>query len=266
MTAPRRWTAAAAAVVLACGLAARPARAGEEIVSVPTLRPGVIERVLVVDPPRPAGLAVILFVGAAGRADVDKHAGGRGGNTLYRGLDIFVRAGITAAVVDVPSDRSSLWNVRTGADHAADIAQVIALLKRRGAGKVWLAGISMGSVSVANAARRLKTGGPDGIVMLSSVVNSNREFWETVLTVPLDQITVPVLVVRNPADDCKSSPPSGADRILDGLDHAPVKRLMEFSGGSSDRSGPCQPFSAHGFVGQEERVLSAVADWIKAPH
>jgi hypothetical protein len=123
----------------------------------------------------------------------------------------------------------------------------------------------MGSVSVANAARRLKAGGPDGIVMLSSIVNDSRESWETVLTVPLDEITVPVLLVRNPGDTCRASPPSGAERILDDLDHAPVKRLMEFGGGSSDRSGPCEAFAAHGFVGQEDRVLTAIAQWIKAP-
>jgi hypothetical protein len=229
----------------------------------------VSERVLVVLPDQPTGVAVALFTGASGAPGVDRHSGGqpggRGENTLYRGIDVFAREGLTAALVDAPSDRSSLLNYRTSADHAADIAQVIALLRRRGARQVWLAGISMGTISVANAAQRLKVGGPDGVVLLSSVVNGNRYSRETVFDVPLDEISIPVLLVRNLTDGCKSSPPDGAERIFGRLDHAPVKRLLDFDGGGADRSAPCRAFSAHGFIGQEERVLSAVADWIKNP-
>ena len=256
--------------LVACCLSSQlwssPLWAAEEIISVPTKRAGVEQRVLVVNPDAiPAENAVILFVGSAGTPAVDKHGTERGGNTLYRGMDIFVREGITAVIVDVPSDRTSLWNYRTSSDHAEDIGEIIAQLKQRGARKVWLAGISMGSLSVANAARRLKAGGPDGAILMSSVINTNRNSTETVLSVPLDEITIPVLVVRNPADGCKSSPPYGAERIMDGLSHAPIKRMMEFSGGDADESGPCEAYAAHGFIGQEDKVLSAVAAWIKNP-
>ncbi len=254
-----------AALAVAGVLAASTAWADEDIIAVPTSRPGVTEPVLVVTPPQPAEIAVLLFVGKNGTPDVAKHAGGRGINTLYHNMDVFVREGLTAAVLDVPSDRSSLLNYRTSADHADDIAQAIAALKQRGAKQVWLAGISMGTVSAANAAARLKTGGPDGIVLLSSILLSTRDTWETVPIIPLDAITVPVLLVRNPSDGCKVSPPYGADRIMSGLEHAPIKRLMEFNGGGASQAGPCEVASSHGFIGQEETVLTAIAGWIKTP-
>jgi hypothetical protein len=255
-------------VMMVMALAAGGADAQEQarIITVPTARIGVVQPILLVTPARPWDTAMILFVGKGGNADVQRNgAGGRGTNTLYRGMDILVREGLAAAIVDHPSDRSSLWNYRTTADHADDIAHVIGALKELGAKQVWLAGISMGSLSAASVAQRLKSDGPDGIVLLSSVINTNRESAETILQVPLEDIAVPTLVVRNPADGCKSSPPHGAERIMGRLEHAPVKRLMEFSGGTADRSGPCDALSAHGFIGLEDQVLSAIADWVKAP-
>ncbi len=255
--------------VAALLLATAGAQAQEHprIMAVPTARDGVTQPVLFVTPAQPWDTAVILFVGRGGQADVETHGtDGRGQNTLYRGLDILVREGVAAAVVDPPSDRPSLWNYRNTADHADDIAHVIAALKQGGAKRVWLAGISMGTLSAASIAQRLKTGGPDGIVMMSSIVNPNRESSETVLQIPLEEIAVPVLLIRNPGDGCRSSPPEGADRILRQLDGAPVKRLMEFGGGGSSRGGPCEALSAHGFIGQDEPLMTAVAGWIKNPN
>lgn len=248
-------------------LSSLPAAADEQILVVPTARDGVTQPVLLVTPAQQWDTAIILFVGSGGNADVQSHGlKGRGANTLYRGMDILVREGLAAAVVDAPSDQSVLWNYRTTAAHADDIAHVIAALKEHGAAKVWLAGISMGSLSAANAAQRLKTGGPDGIVLMSSVISSNRNSSETILHVPLEEISVPTLVVRNSADGCKSSSPYGADRIIGRLEHAPVKQLLSFSGSTPDQSGPCEALSAHGFIGIEDQVLSAVANWIKAPN
>jgi hypothetical protein len=38
---------------------------------------------------------------------------------------------------------------------------------------------------------------------------------------------------------------------------------MLFNGGSTPVSDPCDPLSPHGFFGVEQRVIDAIAKWIK---
>jgi pimeloyl-ACP methyl ester carboxylesterase len=258
----RVWFALTVAMTVIGGHAG----AAETILAVPTGRPGVDESLLVIDPPQPGDIAVLLFVGSGGQLDLAGHPPGwRGGNFLFRSADLFVAQGIAAAVLDAPADRSALWRFRTGQEHASDIAAAIAALRGRGARQVWLVGTSMGTLSAANAAARLKQGGPDGVVLTSAVTESSRQSFENVLSVPLEEITVPVLVVRHRDDGCLVSSPAGADRVLARLERAPVRRLLEFAGGAPARSSPCEAFSAHGYLGIEDQVIAAIAAWIRQP-
>jgi hypothetical protein len=40
--------------------------------------------------------------------------------------------------------------------------------------------------------------------------------------------------------------------------------IMLFDGGDPPRSGPCQALSEHGFLGIEDRVVDAIAGWMRA--
>ena len=71
---------------------------------------------------------------------------------------------------------------------------------------VWLIGTSMGTVSAANGAARLTAGGPDGLVLTSTVTRQGRERIETVGDVRLDAIRVPTLVVHHKNDACRATP------------------------------------------------------------
>lgn len=247
---------------------AAPARAQPraEVFDVPSARPGAVVPVALATPDQPWSITALLLVGSGGLAGVHQHGPtGRGSNTLYRGMDILVRHGLAAAVMDTPSDWPSLWNERDGAAHAADISRVIAVLRQRGARAVWLVGISMGTLSAANAAARLGPGEVAGIVLMSSIVKRSRESAETVLQVPLERIAVPVLLVRSQDDTCPSSVPTGAERIATRLTAAPVKRMLTVSGPAGNAADACGPYAAHGYVGIEEQVLGEVADWIKSP-
>lgn len=108
-------------------LLAAPARAAEEVRIIPT-RPGVTEAVLLIRPEGPPSASVILFTGGAGAIGLkpDWPQGKRGGNFLVRSADLFARAGFLVAVLDVPSDSSALWNLRSGESHARDVAAAIA--------------------------------------------------------------------------------------------------------------------------------------------
>jgi alpha-beta hydrolase superfamily lysophospholipase len=60
------------------------------------------------------------------------------------------------------------------------VRALIAALREDAPVPVWLVGTSMGTVSAANAAARLMTGGPDGLVLTSTVTRQGRERPESV--------------------------------------------------------------------------------------
>ena len=250
-------------VVLVLVIAARSAWADEEVRLIPS-RSGVTEAVLLIRPQTPPLASVILFPGGDGSIGLkpDWPEGKRSGNFLVRSADLFARAGFLVAVVDAPSDSSTLWNLRTTERHAKDVAAVIAHLRAEAPVPVWLIGTSMGTLSAANAAARLLEGGPDGIVLTSSVTELSLKSTESVLTVDLERIRVPVLVVNHRNDVCKLSPPKTAERIVREVENSPRRDILSFSGGKPAGMDECGPFAPHGYYGIEAEVVGAIAGWI----
>jgi alpha-beta hydrolase superfamily lysophospholipase len=160
---------------------------------------------------------------------------------------------------------------RSGADHAKDLAAVIADVRRRVPRKpVWLVGTSRGSISAANVAARLQgEQGPDGVVLTSSVTRNAMAgpsaSRDAVFDVDLDAIRVPALVVSHRGDACDYSSPAEQPRIVSKMSNAPRKELLMFQGGDPPRGDPCEPYAAHGFIGIEDEVVGAIADWILKP-
>ena len=247
-------------------LAAAPMRAAaEELRTIPTRR-GVTESFLLLRPAGPPVAAVILLAGGDG--DLALTADGIGrlqGNFLLRTRMRWVREGFLVAIPDRPSDRAGgLWNFRTTAEHAADVAAIIAALRETAPVPVWLVGTSMGSLSAANAAARLTEGGPHGIVLTSSVTERSKMSHESTRHAGLGDIRVPTLVVHHREDGCRASPWSGAEAIMRALERAPVKELLAFEGGSPPISQPCEAKAAHGYLGIEAKVVEAIGAWIRA--
>jgi pimeloyl-ACP methyl ester carboxylesterase len=239
-------------------LAAAPARAAdEERMTIPT-RPGVTDSFLL---DRPAGAPV---------ASVVLYTGGNGvlrktmGNFLIRSRLDFAAEGLLVAAVEAPSDRpTGLVQFRTSAEHAEDARAVIAALRKIADVPVWLVGTSMGTVSAASVAARLTDGGPDGIVLTSTVTRWSKLEVESTNDVDLRAIRVPVLIVHHEQDGCFASPPSGAALLPRQLVNAPVTRFLEVTGGDPPRSGPCDALAAHGYLGIEKRVVAAIAKFIR---
>jgi hypothetical protein len=255
-------------------LGAGPVRAAEEEMrSVPT-RPGVTERFLLVHPAGAPVASVILFAGGDGALNLsDQGIGGLRGNFLVRTRQRFARDGLLVAVIDAPSDRGGfgLTGFRTTADHARDVQAVIAALRQEADVPVWVVGTSNGTMSAANAAARLREGGPAGLVLTSTVTvvgpgaaRSHIGSSETVRDVRLGDVRVPTLLVHHKKDGCVASPYEGAAALLKRLDKAPKKELLTFEGGLPPKSEPCEAFSAHGYLGLEAEVVPAITAWIKA--
>ncbi|MGQ0750013.1 MAG: alpha/beta hydrolase [Betaproteobacteria bacterium] len=246
-------------------LALLPAAAFAAEVSVrdiPT-RAGVTQRVLLIKPEKPVA-SVILFAGGNGLVAIGTDGRpGRDGNFLVRSRELFAREALLVAVLDAPSDRidgPALDFFRQSADHAFDVAQVIALLRQEKV-PVWLVGTSRGTTSVANAAIRMRENRPDGVVFTSSMVGPDRE---RVPSMAIDTIRVPALVVHHEDDQCKYCLYSDVPGLMAGLRGAPKSELIAFKGGGPVKGNPCLAFHYHGFVGIEEQVVKRIADWIKA--
>jgi pimeloyl-ACP methyl ester carboxylesterase len=240
------------------------ARAADDTRTIPT-RPGVTQAFLLVRPTGAPVASVVLFAGGNGLLALGSGKLGLAGNFLVRNRGRFAAQGLVVAVIDSPSDHpGGLDGFRTSAAHAEDVRAVIAALRQEANVPVWLIGTSMGTVSAANVAARLTAGGPDGIVLTSTVTRVGRERIETVGDVRLAEIRVPTLVVHHKNDACKSTPYADSPSLLRDLKQAPKRELLAFDGGESPRSGPCEAFAAHGYIGLDAEVVTGIVGWIKA--
>jgi pimeloyl-ACP methyl ester carboxylesterase len=210
--------------------------------------------------------SVVLFPGADGDIHLDE--GGtleHASNFLVRVRMDFVAAGYNVAIVDSPSDQASLRDFRTTPAHAVDIKGVIAYLRTKNRGPVWLIGTSRGTVSATNAAARLREGGPDGVVLTSTVTLSSSGAAQTsVYNTDLAAIRVPVLILSHRSDGCPVTPMHASEELVAKLTGAPAVDFRTVSGGKPPESGACAPYSPHGYFGVEQQATSIIIPWMKA--
>jgi pimeloyl-ACP methyl ester carboxylesterase len=244
--------------VLACG----------EVVSLPT-HDGTTTRYTFAAPPG-ASATLVLLAGGGGHLDLDDQGCPRKlkGNSLVRSQALFHAAGFATALVDAPSNHAGedgLGGFRAQAAHAQDLAKVIADVRARVKGPVWVVGTSRGAISASNAASRLAE--VDGVVLTSPVTMGTargRKAWtaQTVYDNRIEDIRVPLLVVSHLQDGCFRSPPSSAQRIAERY-KGPRAQYATVSGGTSGPGDACEGRSPHGFNGVEAEVATGIARFVR---
>ena len=252
---------------VACALLAGAAWAqGAQVVDLPS-RPGVTERMLVLQPAEPAAVAVLL-TGGNGRAEIDAGgAVGRGkGNFLVRSRERFVAQGLATIVLDAPSDRSDLNGAfRDSPEHAADVGAVVRWAREKFGKPVWLVGTSRGTQSAAAVALVLQgPSAPDGIVLTSTIMGTSPRGAVTarpVSALPLGELRMPVLVVHHQQDPCPICNPANLPALMARLP-AGRAQLLTYTGGSSV-GPPCEAHSYHGYKGIEDQVVADIGRWIR---
>ncbi|HBE90406.1 MAG TPA: alpha/beta hydrolase [Candidatus Andersenbacteria bacterium] len=237
----------------------------QRVVDIPT-RPGVTQRMVVIEPEKPKA-AVVLFAGGHGGLQISSAGDFKWGegNFLVRSRRLFSSNGLIVAVVDAPSDHQKppfLGGFRQTQDHVNDIKAVIAWVKQQANIPIWLVGTSRGTQSTAFIATQLALadGGPDGIV-LSSTMLTDKPGIRPVPEMPLEKIQIPVLIVHHKQDGCKHCQYGELSRLTEKLTNTPRKELLAVEGGK-DRGDPCEAMAYHGFNGIEQEVIRKIADWI----
>lgn len=236
----------------------------QRVVDIST-RPGVTQRFLYLKPDNPKASA-ILFAGGHGGLEISQNGdmGWGKGNFLVRSRRMFAEQDLSVAVIDAPSDRQRsalIGDFRWRPEHVADIKAVIAWLKREANLPVWLIGTSLGTQSAAFISAELSPGegGPDGLVLTSTVLSSRNE--RPVTDMPLDRLSIPVLVVHHVDDGCRHCSYEDVPQLMKKLEKTRSKELLSFQGGIS-RGDPCGPFAHHGFNGIEKEVVAKTVDWM----
>jgi pimeloyl-ACP methyl ester carboxylesterase len=238
--------------------------AAQELV---TLQPreGVTQSFLLNTPANPPAAVAILFPGGQGNIRLRSDGGqiklGEG-NFLVRSRKFFADSGIATAVFDAPSDEATGMNdgFRLGDKHAADIAAVVAELKKRYPElPVFLVGTSRGTISAA-AAGRVLADRVAGVVLTSTLFNAARS-GPGLSGFDFATISAPLLFVHHADDSCSFTPYRNAKSL------SAKFPLITVQGGDTPRSDPCEAFSAHGYLGKERETVEAMANWmLKKPY
>jgi pimeloyl-ACP methyl ester carboxylesterase len=233
------------------------AAAAEEIIELLTRRGAIQPYLLSLEPAHEYAAVALLFTGGDGRVGLrNRGIPNPGANFLVRTRGLFVKNGIATAVIDAPSDEDALTDAfRLGSVHADDVALVVAdLAQRVPRAKIFPVGTSRGTISAAAAAAVLADK-VHGVVLTSTLFVSSRA-GPGLSSFDYGSITVPALFVHHRDDACTLTPYSAAERLSSRF------TLISVSGGDAPRSGPCDPFHYHGYLGREEAVVEAISAWM----
>jgi pimeloyl-ACP methyl ester carboxylesterase len=269
-------TAAALVLVMSVFSSCLPIASADTLKEIDSPRAGVKLRMLVEKAEQPKA-AVILLPGALGTVKIATYFGssvpGKAleNNFLVRTRKELVKRGFMTVLVDVPSDKESGMPpaFRMSQNHVQDLGAIVQHVRKEYGLPVWVAGTSRGTIS---AARLLVANPPElaGGILTSSIVRSG-ETWttfkthpEALLSMPLERVSLPVLVIHHKDDGCEECPPQKAHRLRDKLRNAKPLEFVWIEGGLPPKSDPCDALAYHGFYGEEERVLDIMAGFIKA--
>ena len=241
-----------------------------EAISVETEYGGDL-RFMLLKPDNPKA-AVILFAGGKGYLGLSdsRELLRQKGSFLIGNREVFVKHGLMVAAIDAPSGVSDLRRTyRMSEQHSQDIEAVVWELKKRAIAPVWLIGHSRGTYSAANGAIRLKEL-VSGLILTSTVTKA-REKYESykthpngVMSMKLATVKVPVMVLANKTDSCASTPGSNAENLAKAFTGTAKVAVKIFDGESEPKQDNCKEDSQHHFFGFHDKVISSIAEFIKA--
>jgi hypothetical protein len=191
--------------------------------------------------------SVIIIPGGTTEQTIDANGNGsNSSNFVMRIRQSFVSAGFAIAYLEDPGD----------------LRGIIARM-RKVARPVFLLSTSNGTAVAAESAANLGADGPDGVVLTSTVTRSSKRISHSAADANVGKIAVPVLFIHNTNDGCSVSPISGVAPLIarfpKGADVTRIDVTSPVTG-----NDPCEPFSAHGYLGIEADVANKILAWMRA--
>lgn len=210
-------------------------------------------------------IAALLFPGSPGILKLREEAGSirydLAGNFLLRARRHLSTAQLFTVVIDCPADQWTACDdrYRSSRQHAEDIAEVVnAVRQDLGAKQVYLVGTSYGTVSSSLLAKALEDR-IDGAVHTATFTDprpTRNAHGVPMRSFDWSLAKAPQLFVHHKDDACNVT------RYASVVARRKDLPLITVEGGDPPRSKPCQARSAHGFLGRERAVMSAIGDWI----
>ena len=235
--------------------------------------PPVLSESFIVTPtPNPTAIAILLPGGAGliglapngtggGTLDVNSHG------FLVRSRYLFAGHNLDVITLDAATDfyllPDGLADQQGSAAHISDILAVIAWARSKAPGlPVWIVGTSRGTGGAFVAGLYSPAqGGPDGLVLAASVNDANDP--DSLLTVNLTGITVPVLLINDAGSTCSLATTAGEKPVLKALKHSPRKGIESVASGKlTALTDNCSALSDHGFFGIEDTTVNDIAVWM----
>jgi dienelactone hydrolase len=241
----------------------------EQVVEIATR--GQKVRALLIRPENPIG-GVVLLAGGHGKLALgeDGKIGWGAGNQLVRTRADYAKRGFVVLVPDIAPDLKTVDGVKPRYRWSPELAEDIGAYVRHVRGMVspvHLVGTSRAALSVAKAATVLSgSARPDALVITAGMlvhISSEQPSVERNVG-SLERITQPVLILYHEQDACTYTPASSAHRAKSLLTGAARVDIRIMQGGDAGSGNPCEAKSHHGFLGQDQEVVSLVSDWLKA--
>jgi hypothetical protein len=238
----------------------------QEVLTIPT-RAGVTQSFFIagMGEVKPEAVA-LLYSGGYGEIRLRMEDGQprfNPGNFLVRSRKEFIRNGVLPVLVDVPSESpTGVADFYRRSDRQVEDARaVLAEMRRRFPGlPLFIVTTSRSTLSAVHLARVLGADEVAGVVLTSSMVVPGRG-WESIGSLDAGAVRMPVLFVHHRDDNCEATPYYAAARLAEKFN------LISVKGGTAPKSGPCEPYAAHGYFGKEPQTVDAIAGWmLKKPY
>ncbi len=219
----------------------------------------------------PVKVVAVLFTGGFGLLKLRATDAGvawseTGTSYLVLNKDLFIDNETAVAIVDVPSDESSIGytpKLRKSDAHMQDVVFIVKDLRARfPQAKLFLVGTSQGATSAAYAGKALGKE-IDGVVLTASVFDWAPAAWRllsdsNLSDFDLSKIAAPLLIVHHVDDKCVATTYAGAIKV------AGKFPFIAVHGGTPVQDNGCGPKGPHGFLGREEAVATEIKNWMHA--
>ena len=219
----------------------------------------------------PVKVVAVLFTGGFGLLKLRATDAGvawseTGTSYLVLNKDLFIDNETAVAIVDVPSDESSIGytpKLRKSDAHMQDVVFIVKDLRARfPQAKLFLVGTSQGATSAAYAGKALGKE-IDGVVLTASVFDWAPAAWRllsdsNLSDFDLSKIAAPLLIVHHVDDKCVATTYAGAIKV------AGKFPFIAVHGGTPVQDNGCGPKGPHGFLGREDAVATEIKNWMHA--